>query len=242
MSMFGGLFSGKKEVKVGKGEIPVERVKNLLDKGFSEIEIIDLLRKEGFSPEEIDKALMEALSSRSLQTQVEKTSITQQTELVSQNQQISAQQPQNIQASIQSQFQQQAFQPIASAPLSTTQQTQTKKEEAVDTQIDYVSLEEYIEYLLREKMQEINKRLMETNLRFKEFEERILGLKEEIEDLSKGSKDELNKILSEIRLNRDMVSELSIKVDTLSKTLKELLPSLIESVRLLGEIVQKLKA
>ncbi|MEM5824804.1 MAG: hypothetical protein QXW04_02135, partial [Candidatus Aenigmatarchaeota archaeon] len=54
------LFGSKKEKKEGRGEIPTEKVKNFLNKGFSEIEIIDILRKEGYSPEEIDKALMQA--------------------------------------------------------------------------------------------------------------------------------------------------------------------------------------
>lgn len=47
--------------KLGKGFIPADRVKELSDKGFSEPEIIDVLRKEGFSAEEIDRALTQAL-------------------------------------------------------------------------------------------------------------------------------------------------------------------------------------
>jgi len=47
--------------RLGKGFIPTDRVKELSDKGFSEPEIIDVLRKEGFSAEEIDRALTQAL-------------------------------------------------------------------------------------------------------------------------------------------------------------------------------------
>jgi len=50
--------------KLGKGFIPADRVKELSDKGFSEPEIIDVLRKEGFSAEEIDRALTQALELR----------------------------------------------------------------------------------------------------------------------------------------------------------------------------------
>ena len=49
---------------LGKGLIPTDRVKELSDKGFSEPEIIDVLRKEGFSAEEIDRALTQALELR----------------------------------------------------------------------------------------------------------------------------------------------------------------------------------
>jgi uncharacterized coiled-coil DUF342 family protein len=41
--------------------VPVERVKELSSKGFSELEMIDVLRKEGYSPEEMDRALTQAL-------------------------------------------------------------------------------------------------------------------------------------------------------------------------------------
>ena len=47
--------------RLGKGFIPTDRVKELSDKGFSEPEIIDVLRKEGFSAEEIDRGLTQAL-------------------------------------------------------------------------------------------------------------------------------------------------------------------------------------
>ena len=47
--------------KLGRGFIPADRVKELSDKGFSEPEMIDVLRKEGFSAEEIDRGLTQAL-------------------------------------------------------------------------------------------------------------------------------------------------------------------------------------
>jgi len=53
----------KKESDTGKGMVPVERVRELSSKGFSELEMIDVLRKEGYSPEELDKALSQALKT-----------------------------------------------------------------------------------------------------------------------------------------------------------------------------------
>lgn len=234
------LFGGKKEKKEGKGEIPTEKVKNFLNKGFSEIEIIDILRKEGYSPEEIDKALMQASIEikssqlfQSLQTPSQQISTSQN---LSSQSQISQPQIQTSQStSLQTQI-------VEAKPAQPTSIQKEVKEGFEESQIDYISLQEYIDYLLRSKTQEINKRLMEINLKFKEFEERVLSLKDEIESVSKGTKEDLNKILYEIRLNRDNINDLSIKVETLNKTLKELLPSLIESVKLLSEIIQKLKS
>ncbi|MEM4461006.1 MAG: hypothetical protein QXY70_02625 [Nanopusillaceae archaeon] len=40
---------------------PIERVRDLTSKGFSEIEIIDILKKEGYSPGEIDIAFSQLL-------------------------------------------------------------------------------------------------------------------------------------------------------------------------------------
>jgi flagellar capping protein FliD len=62
VKLFG--LGGKKAEEVprlGKGFIPSDRVRELSDKGFSEPEVIDVLRKEGFSAEEIDRALTQVL-------------------------------------------------------------------------------------------------------------------------------------------------------------------------------------
>lgn len=246
------LFGGKKETKVGKGDVPIEKVKNFLNRGFSEIEIIDLLRKEGYSPEEIDKALLQALSEikapQSQQLFQQPTQQTIQSQLQSQIQSSSLSQsqiyPQSQSQNIGSREQ---IQPPVTSSISSVSKTpeqkpmETPSKVESEIQIDYITLEEYIQYLIRERMQEINKRLMETNLKLKETEEKLVSLRKEIEDMAKGNREDLNKILNEIRINRDMVSDLSIKVEALNKTLKELLPSLIESVKLLSEIIQKLK-
>ncbi|MEM5870980.1 MAG: hypothetical protein QXX04_01275 [Candidatus Aenigmatarchaeota archaeon] len=228
------LFGSKKEKKEGRGEIPTEKVKNFLNRGFSEIEIIDILRKEGYSPEEIDKALMQA------SIEIKSSQLFQSSQFqISQSQSQLQSPPQLPQPPQLSPLQTQIVETKQAQPTSIQNEI---KESFEESQIDYISLQEYIDYLLRSKTQEINKRLMEINLKFKELEERVLGLKEEIESVSKGTKEDLNKILNEIRLNRDNINDLSIKVETLNKTLKELLPSLIESVRLLSEIIQKLKS
>ena len=62
MALFGiGKKKPEEVKKPGKGYFPTDRVKGLSNKGFSEPEIIDVLRKEGFSSEEIDRALTQVL-------------------------------------------------------------------------------------------------------------------------------------------------------------------------------------
>jgi len=53
------IFGRKKEV--GRGNIPTERIKTLILEGVAQETIINTLRKEGFSAEEIDKGLTQAL-------------------------------------------------------------------------------------------------------------------------------------------------------------------------------------
>jgi hypothetical protein len=56
------LFKKKEPetMTTGKGA-PIDRVKDLSTRGFSEPDMIEVLRKEGYNPEEIDSALTEAL-------------------------------------------------------------------------------------------------------------------------------------------------------------------------------------
>jgi DNA-binding transcriptional MerR regulator len=221
------VFFGKKkeEIKVGKGFVPIQRVKEMVEKGFSEIEIIDTLRKEGFSAEEIDKAF----------TEVYKDIVAKQ---VSQN----VQTPQNIQL--------QPPQQVQNIPLPQTQQIQPTqqvevkketKEEKMPTYEDIVSLGEYIEAFIRERMEEYNKRLMEITLKFKEIESKISELDSKISETERTRKDEMDKIFGEIRNIKNLINDAIIKVEVLTNTVKELLPSLLESVRLLSEIVQRQK-
>jgi hypothetical protein len=53
-------FFGKKKSE-GRGTIPIERVKALILNNVKEAEIIDSLVREGYSPEEIDKAMSQIL-------------------------------------------------------------------------------------------------------------------------------------------------------------------------------------
>jgi len=241
MVLFG--FGSKKEVKIGKGEIPVEKAKNLLIRGFSEVEVIDALRKEGYSPEEIDKALMQAVPEIKNYLPSSSNPTVNTTSTLPQPIQQETLQPlyQNVQTP--SVLVQEAAEKSYENPATQNYESSEKSSfEEILPSLDYQSLEEYLDYLINEKITEFNKGLIETNLKFKDIEEKLITLKEELENVEKGTKNEINKILDEIKINRESIKDLAIKVDALNRTLKELLPSLVESIRLLGEIVQKLKA
>ena len=52
------MFGGKKEKR---GEVPIKKVFELSAKGYSETDIINILRDEGYNPFQVDRALREAL-------------------------------------------------------------------------------------------------------------------------------------------------------------------------------------
>jgi len=226
------VFFGKKEkeVKVGKGFVPIQRVLSMLEKGFSEIEIIDTLRKEGFSAEEIDKALTEAykevVNKQSIQT-----SQVQQPQL--------SQQPQVQQQTFQQNLPQiQPFQPV---PLQEIKKESKESIERLPSKEEVISMEEYVEALIKEKIEEYNKKLMEISLKFKEVEDKISEINEKLMEIERKRKEELDKIFSETRSIKDLLNDLITKVEVLSNTIKEIIPSMLESIRLLSEIVQRQK-
>jgi len=237
------VFFGRKkeEIKVGKGFVPVQRVKEMVERGFSEIEIIDTLRKEGFSAEEIDKALTEVykdIVARQV-TQSAQTPQNIQVQPVQQVQNVSL--PQIQQVPIQNQNIQSVLQTQQTQPVQQVEVKKEIKEEKLPTYEDIVSLGEYIEAFVRERMEEYNKRLMEITLKFKEIESKISELDSKISETEKTRKDEIDRIFGEIRNIKNLINDAIIKVEVLTNTVKELLPSLLESVRLLSEIVQRQK-
>lgn len=60
MPIFGKKREDKKK-RIGKGFIPIDKVKELVSSNVPEGEIIEALRREGFSAEETDKAFIGAL-------------------------------------------------------------------------------------------------------------------------------------------------------------------------------------
>ena len=231
------LFGKKKSVAAGKGFIPTDKVKELFSKGFSEVEIIDILRKEGFSPEEVDKALTEALKSEinkvKLPTKkdIEESVKEEPKHPKPMLQQEQTQQPQPVQ---------QPIQPVQQQ-LQLTQPVEPVQQEAAEEEYAYVTPEEYVEYLIREKMQDLNTRLMEFNMKYKQLENKIADLTERLDNFWKSRDDEYQSILRKIETLKDSLDEMNTRIATLERAFKETFPSLIEGIKLLSEVVQKLK-
>ncbi|MFH8080272.1 MAG: hypothetical protein QXO84_00095 [Candidatus Aenigmatarchaeota archaeon] len=200
---------------IGKGFIPTDKVKDLSSKGFSEAEIIDILRKDGFSSEEIDRALTQAL----------KIGATGEEEM-----------PQNFFTSQpQDNFQEPPlFQPFQQE----TQQVMQPQEYYVPQ--NYIS-EELIESIVHEKMSDLDERLIEFKNKYNELERKLADLRNQLSIVAKGGKERESELISKVDNLKESVEELSAKLSSLEKTFKDALPSLIESVRALTDLVHEMR-
>jgi len=166
IKLFG--VGGKSEAppKLGRGFIPTDRVKELSDKGFSEPEMIDVLRKEGFSADEIDRALTQALELK-----------------VS-----GAPEPQ----------------PSFQTPLQTQPSSQIPQIPA-------------------------------------ELERNVSNLHHQLSIMTKGRSQAEQTIIARMESLKDSIEDMNAKVSSLEKAFKDALPALIESVRSLTDLVQRVK-
>lgn len=200
----------------GKGIVPVERVRDLTSRGFSEVEVIDILRKEGYSPEEIDKALTQtakfeaAKSPETIPSQQKQTEPTLPT-----LEELTSSQPQTPQL------------PETSIPQEYYQQQ--------------YPTEEYVDYVVQARMGELNQKLTEFSIKAQEIEKRLDEVNDRINEILNLRNAEQTQILSKIDTFKESVGEIDTRISSLEKAFKQTLPALIESVRALSELVQRLK-
>ncbi|MFZ8830408.1 MAG: hypothetical protein ACO2OO_03095 [Candidatus Aenigmatarchaeota archaeon] len=193
---------------------PVERVKELSSHGFSEPEIIDILRKEGYNPQEIDLALTQALKEK-LQTT---TSTKQKEEIPSFEEVVKKVQPDQ-------QIQQQSIQYTS----STQHEQQYSWEE-------YFS---YIDYLIHSRISEINKELEKINMKHQNLERRIDEINQNFKEIVSKREETYTQILRKIDELNSSIANLALRISTLEELLKDILPALIESVRSLSRLAQE---
>jgi len=211
------LFGKEEQAPSGKGIVPVDRVKELSSKGFSEPEIIDVLRKEGYSPEEIDKALTQALKGSLAETEKPKLPTLEELQ-TEQSQPTQSFQPQQV-----------VQEPVVQEPVQTYPSVQ-----------EYPT-EEIVESVVKEKMSQIDEKLSQFKMQYSELERKIKDIHNRLEMLALSRGREQQDILARLDALKDSMDELVGKISSLEKAFKEALPALIESVRALSDLVQRIK-
>jgi len=195
---------------------PVERVKELSSHGFSEPEIIDVLRREGYSPQEIDLALTQALKEK-LQSPVRQPQ--------KENEEEKLPTFEDVVKKVQPE---QPMQEIPTQHQISLQQQQYSWE-------DYFN---YIDYLIHSRISEITKEFEKINLKYQNLERRIEEINQSMRQTIITREETYSQILKKIDELNDSFKEVSQRISVLEELFKEILPALIESVRSLTKLAQ----
>ncbi len=219
----------EKSPKVGKGSIPTNKIKSLSNKGFSEPEIIDILRKEGYSSEEIDSGLTQALKLGVSGQQDNRDEMPTLQELQAQQQQTqSFSQPQQSPTG-------QGFDQAPQMPEPSMQMQQSYYPAN-----DY-NTEELVESIVQERMTDLDKKLVEFRSKYKNLERKMSDLHNQLSVMSKSKSEAEHAIISKLESYEGTLTEMNGRLSSLEKAFKEALPALIESVRSLTDLVGRFK-
>jgi len=200
---------------------PVERVKELSSHGFSEPEIIDVLRKEGYTPQEIDLALTQALKEK-----LQAPSPIQQKE---------EEKTPSFEDVVKKAYPEQLTQ---SYPLDQSNIQHQQATLQFGQQYSWDDYFNYIDYLIHSRISEISKELEKIDFKYQNLEKRM----EEINQIMKQNiiekEESYTQILKKIEELNNSLREASQRIGVLEELFREILPALIESVRSLTKIAQ----
>jgi len=230
------FFKKKKEERMpslGKGVIPTDRVKELSSKGFTQPEIIGTLRKEGFSAEEIDRGLTQALKAGVTETRAEMPKFSPKAAESTSALPIFPPAPEKKPALP---TLEEAPKPKAEMPAvpETTLPEEYYYPETYPT-------EEYVEYIVKEKMSDIEQKVSEFSIRYGQLEKKLEQIYDQLGLLTKAKPSEQQLLSIKLDSFKETVDDISIRLGSLEKAFKETLPALIESVRALSDLVQRFK-
>jgi|GEM_PF-833503 len=256
-------FFGKKESVSetdGRGYLPTDRAMELMSRGFSEIDTIDVLRREGFSPDEIDSALEEAIRRGTVgmaQQQPAPVAAPESYGYPSLGQTYEQyQEPRPVFPPRREQTQPQPSPPQPADITSPDFNLPTIEEISSKSQADVLTVpetslpeeyyqgyptEEYIDYVVQEHMQEFDKKLSEFSVLYKDMEKRFIEMNERLKESSKIRSAGQQQVINKMDNLNETVGDLNMKISGLEKAFKDTLPALIESVRALSDIVQRMK-
>lgn len=217
-----------------KSAMPVERVRDLTGRGFSEIEIIEVLRKEGHSPDEIDRALTQSI--RLAATSPAPNQMQQiQEPIGNYTPQYQSQSPESSLPTLEELIPRQPQNQPPQIP-----ETSLPQEYYQNNQQNYPT-EEYVDYVVQARLGEVTQKVTEFTIKAQEIDRRIQEVSDRISEIMSLRNAEQTQILSKIESFRESMEDIDTRMSSLEKAFKETLPALIESVRALTDFVQRFK-
>jgi len=101
--------------------------------------------------------------------------------------------------------------------------------------------EEYVQTLVKERVQDIEEKIGDFSVKYGELDSRIQQIYEQLSLLTKKKPGEEQLLSTKLDALKDMVDDVSTRLNSLERAFKETLPALIESVRALSDLVQRFK-
>lgn len=219
------MFFRKKKKEKSELRVPVEKVKELSKKGMSDKDIIRQLKSEGYSYEEIEQAMLQAVKESTIETNESgietKPAPSTQIENIPQPQVVQQPQLQQTQPRVED------FEIKQPTPEEET--PSFVEEEEISPE---VIIEELVESIVDEKWSEIKDR-------FQRLEDEIKTLKHKLKEEKEV---EIKDYDSDIEALYSQIEELEARVGGLERAFKQFLPTLTKNIEELQKMVEELKS
>ncbi len=223
-------------------KVPVDRVLDLSKQGKSDAQVSESLRKEGFAASDIDKAYAGAVKSA---VAAPAPMASQQFAPLSEVQQAPVT---DFEIPSQRTEEYPAEMPQEAGPVETQEAGWTP--EVPETGIMGMGmappstgeLEEIVESVVEEKWKDLQERLEDMHDRIDAIEGKITTLTVQVNTLKDAGTSERGSIESKIDEYKDSINGIESRIGSIERAFKETLPSMIDSVKSITEVVEKLKA
>jgi prefoldin subunit 5 len=250
-------FFGKKK-KSDKPTIPASsRVMDLSSRGYSEPEIIRTLRDEGYLPIEIDRALkttMKSAASEETATPLPPREFKEPGPPAEKN--FYEEQPPQAPGEFDWMEKEPepsregkewelpplpAAEPFEPPRFKERELPKIPARRAPKEAIDRKELEEMIEGIVEEKWNLLEKDIGEMNEKFNTVNEKIRKLEEAIQRLQELRKTEKDEIRANLAAYRESVAEMTMKIDSIEKAMKDTLTPMLQTLRSMSEAMKSIK-
>ncbi len=209
------FFSKKKP----KGPVPVEEIQTMSRRGLSDREIIKKMKKQGYSYDEIEKAMLQAV----------KQGVSGGPEF----QEIKQPSPDSF--SLDDLYQQPA--PQQAAPMA--QEPEQFQEINTENVNPEAIIEELIEGVIEEKWEKFNKKIKEQEQNLENVSTLIRQLEQKLQAVKTDSIPKELELRSDVLNNR--LDDLEVRIGGLEKAFKQFLPSLTRNIENLSAIIHEMK-
>ncbi len=222
------LFLTKKKKK--SRPLPIDEVAKLSKSGMNDKDIIKHLKSEGYTYDEIEKAMLMAMKSSVKSKNENNVGQAKQTENTFGDSQFQNTQMPSIP-------QGESFEHLGAEHNAQMNAPTDYTQSMVDNTIDINNIvEDIIQTMVNEKWEKIDARI-------KEVEREMEEAKKIISSLNMEKKEEINKdeIYGKFEEIETKLEDLEVRTGALEKSLKQLLPSLVDNIQNLSNVVETLK-